>query len=261
MWYEKLLLHLISKVKLSEQKKAGEFLKILLVQIKCITLPEASIPPPILLGLIDKMYNKYGAANANSIELVEFARDLFSLSIIHIKKCYDEDVYLDDYPLINNNDAMLEILGYKNHPWNSLRKELYKLEFKTLSELDFLLEPDLNHFFNILCHQSQNDFLLVEDFILYSFPFAQKNDYYDQFLDQVILCYGHAMQRIINENSYNDVVPSAVYPQETLPTSKELTSVSMFQFKVMSPIAFFESNKTNHHASKFVEKEHMFQLM
>lgn len=251
MWYETFLMHLILKVKLSEQKKAEVFLKELLVQMRSIAFPESSIPPPILLGLIDKMYNKYEARDANSVELTDFARDLYSLATIHAKKGYDEDVFLADYPLINKNQVMLEILGYKNYPWEILRSELYKLEYKALTEIDFRLEADLNHFFNILCQQSQQDYRLIEAFILYSFPFAQKNSYYDQFLDQVVLCYGYAMQKLIS----SDVVGSTLSPQETMPSSTASTSIPMFQFKVLSPIAFFESNKTNYQPPQLIPPE------
>lgn len=241
MWYKVLLNYLIAKVTDSKQKQAVKFLNVLLSEL--LALDGESIPALVLLGVIDKMYRKYNRAKPSSIELVDFARDLYILSIVHTKKCYDENIFIKSFDRINTVPEMKEILGFPNYSWKYLRKELRNLEFKILDDIDYSFEPDLDHILEILSTQNSD---LIKS-VVFEFRFLiNKSRPFDLFIEKVAsLCIDRPLQLVVEELEVKPVtLPRFGVRDQQVPhkdPKKEKIFISMAQFRLLSPYAFFES--------------------
>lgn len=274
MWYYKLLFALISKVKQADQEQADSFLISFISEINR-QFPE-SVPPQVCLGLIDKMYRKYGQVADDSIAVSKFTSDLFALGIILSKATEDEAVYVEDFKKIYQDPEKLRILGFSaDIPTISQVKDL---EIKQLIVIGYNVSPDLNHILQILNHQNEQNINI--ELIIYFSNLMVESKLFDDFLSQVYAQYRSNLNhlssqigsapKVIKKRKYDDTRDKEdTQPDKRVgflnpynqclfldsqrchyPSVQPKRYISRKEFIQISPIAFFEGQQYSKNCSQ-----------
>lgn len=112
------------------------------------------IPSEILLGLIDKMFLIYRDKPDNSIELKDFIRDLYSLTLVYTKAGFETNTYYTSFSVSYHKSAF-NLMGYHDlniSPdflnYNEISR-IHSLERDTLQHLDYNVDINFEHLFHL----------------------------------------------------------------------------------------------------------------
>ncbi|WED42270.1 hypothetical protein [Legionella cardiaca] len=179
--------HLIQKI----ENKYGKGLARLVfsrLQNKCEY--QEILPFELVLGIVQKMHEKYGPKANASVSFVDFARDLFSLSLIYSKNVEDKGILNSYFLPFFATTSRLKILGLPHPTWQDLiTSEIKGLEKQQLRQLDFSLKVNFDFIADLAYYH--NSIPLVDEMInffrlsrcCHSFPYiVEKEDYFTKFV-------------------------------------------------------------------------------
>lgn len=181
--YESLTVESFSKVTKELKEKFGAELanSLLNVVVKKYDAKEP-LPFELVLGIIEKMYVNYEKQQDNSVKLIDFAQDLFSLSLIYTKVSEDVNrIWNSDFTPFFSGETLRILNLSQNKSQSPLSRGVNRLERLKLKELNYSVEVSLNAILGIVERQKSPELLdsMIHYFSLsklYSFPYIVENN-------------------------------------------------------------------------------------